>query len=113
MAAATSEITIEVPGHDRTLTMHSALWALLGGDCAGWQLGGWVNTAELHQFSALWVADQILLTHPGEPPVTVSLRRRVTAPYERFSQYAYLKLRVVDGPRPHPAWRIQGQEVTA
>lgn len=113
MAAATSEIAIGVPGDDRALTMRSPEWVLLGGDSAGWQLGGWVVSRELDEFHALWTTDRVVLTHPGEPPAFVSLRVRMDDPSERFYQYAYLKLRAVDGPRPHPAWRIQGQEVTA
>lgn len=113
MAAATSQIAIGVPGDDRALTMHSPLWVLLGGDSAGWQLGGWVDFRELHELRALWTTDLIELTYPGEPPALVSLRDRIYNPSERFHQYAYLKLRAVDGPRPHPAWRIQGQEATA
>ncbi|OLE20380.1 MAG: hypothetical protein AUG49_25240 [Catenulispora sp. 13_1_20CM_3_70_7] len=112
MAAATSEITIEVPGDDRTLIMRAPEWALLGGDRAGWQLGGWVDVYDLDAFHALWVAEQIRLTHPDQPPALMSLRERIEEPSERIMPYGYLKIRAVDGPRPHPAWRIQGQEAT-
>lgn len=111
--AATSEITIEVPGDARTLTMRAPEWALLGGHQAGWQLGGWVDVYDLDACHALWTAEQVRLTHPGQPPVLVSLRQRIYEPSERIMPYGYLKLRAVDAPRPHPAWQIQGQEARA
>lgn len=110
--AATSEITIVVPGDDHTLIMRDPEWAMLGGDRPGWQLGGWVNSRELDAFGAMWTTDRVVLTHPDEPPTSVPLRDRIYDPSERFHRYAYLKLCAVDGPRPHPAWRIEGQEAT-
>lgn len=111
MAAETTQITIRVPGHDPRLIMRSPEWALLSEHTTtGWQLGGWVNLYDLDTFSALWTADQIQLTHPGEPPVLVSLRDPIHEPSERLMPYGYLKFRAVQAPQPHPAWQIDGRK---
>lgn len=102
------QITVRVPGCTQELNMLRPEWDLLGGDVDGWQLGGWVDIDDLYEFRPLWDAEQVELTHPDAPPVLVSLRKLIHEPSERVAARAYLKLRAVDAPQPHPAWLIDG-----
>lgn len=100
------EITVNIPGEPRTLTMHHPEWARLP---AGWQLGGWVDHQDAETVDTLYTTDRVMLTHPGQSPVYVSLRTRVdpSGTYRGGSR-TYLKLQAVHAPRPHPAWELDG-----
>jgi hypothetical protein len=94
----TTSVALRIPGNDRELTLKNPKWVEVeDGPGKGWQLGGWVDSAALHEFPAIYGTDRIIVVH-SDGPEFVTLRSGISPPTNRGFPITYLKIPLARAP---------------